>query len=118
MEFLGWRSNEELRSYYRDCQALIFPGEEDFGIVPVEAMSAGCPVIAYRKGGALETVSENRTGLFFDQQTPEALMEAVARFESTSFDPQVISTHADLFSRQRCLSAFRLLFVEYRDEMS
>jgi glycosyltransferase involved in cell wall biosynthesis len=118
VQFLGWLKNAELRSYYQRCQALLFPGEEDFGIVPLEAMSAGCPVIAYRKGGALETVSENRTGLFFDVQTPEAIMEAVKRFEAASFDPLAVSHHAERFSRQRCLSAFRSLFVEYREEMS
>jgi len=118
VQFLGWLSNQELRSYYQRCQALVFPGEEDFGIVPLEAMSAGCPVIAFRKGGALETVLENQTGLFFSAQTPESLMDAVQRFENTSFNSLTISKHAERFSRQRCASAFRSLFIEYKEEMS
>ena len=73
VEFRGWLSHEELRAHYQTCRALIFPGEEDFGIVPVEAMAAGCPVIALKKGGALETVQENKTGVFFDEPTAESL---------------------------------------------
>jgi len=118
VEFLGWRSNEDLRRYYQACRGLIFPGEEDFGIVPVEAMAAGCPVIAYRKGGALETIEENRTGIFFDHQTPEALIEAVERFEKKSFDPAAISAHAQQFSRRHCEEAFRAYFLDYLPEMS
>jgi glycosyltransferase involved in cell wall biosynthesis len=118
IEFLGWRSNEELRSYYGTCRALIFPGEEDFGIVPVEANAAGCPVIAYRKGGALETITEDQTGIFFDDQTPQSVMEAVERFEKKSFDPSAISAQAERFSRQRCEAAFRSYFLEYDRKMS
>ncbi len=116
--FRGWLSNEELRKHYQQSQALIFPGEEDFGIVPVEAMAAGCPVIALRKGGALETVVENKTGIFFDEPTAESLYEAVLRFEKGQWEPGVIRQHAETFSRTRCQSAFRSFFVEYRDEMS
>jgi glycosyltransferase involved in cell wall biosynthesis len=118
IEFLGWLTNPELRAYYQKARALLFPGEEDFGIVPLEAMSAGCPVIAYRKGGALETVEENKTGVFFDQQTAASLGEAVARFETLAFDPQAVSAHAERFSRRRCAAAFRALLLEYAPEMS
>ena len=117
-EFLGWRSNEELRSYYQLARALIFPGEEDFGIVPVEAMAAGCPVIALAKGGALETVQEGKTGLFFNQPSVESLVETIQRFEKLSLDANAIQQHAATFSRARCREAFRSYFVEYQREMS
>jgi glycosyltransferase involved in cell wall biosynthesis len=116
--FLGWLSNDELRSYYQTARALIFPGEEDFGIVPVEAMAAGCPIIALRRGGALETVVENKTGLFFDEATPKHLAEAVARFEQIPFNSSVIREHARIFNRARCEDAFRSYFIEYKSEMS
>ncbi|MFA5974884.1 MAG: glycosyltransferase [Elusimicrobiota bacterium] len=118
IQFLGWMSNDALRSHYQQARALIFPGEEDFGIVPLEAMSAGCPVIAFRKGGALETVAEKKTGLFFDRQTSRDLMTAIESFEQTSLDRNAIRSHAERFSRDRCEQAFRSLFIEYRAEMS
>ena len=86
--------------------------------MPLEAMSAGCPVIAYRKGGALETVVENKTGVFFDVQDPPSVIEAVEKFERLSFHPAEVSTHAERFSRQRCNDAFRTYFLEYVSEMS
>ena len=76
-----------MRSYMSRAKALIFAAEEDFGIGPVEAQAAGTPVIAYGKGGALETVIENETGIFFDEQTPESILAAVQRFENIEFDP-------------------------------
>ena len=118
IQFLGWRPREELRTYYQQSRALIFPGEEDFGIVPLEAMAAGCPVIAYRKGGALETVRENETGLFFDEATVDSLASAVERFEMKRFDRRGIQNRAQEFSRSRCEAAFRQTFVEYQSEMS
>jgi glycosyltransferase involved in cell wall biosynthesis len=118
IEFLGWRSNEELRPYYQSAHALIFPGEEDFGIVPVEAMAAGCPVIALGKGGALETVIDGKSGLFFKNATPDSLSEAVRRFESMHFDPSAIQERARAFSREKCREALRSYFVEYLGEMS
>src|SRR5258706_2637007 len=104
-EFLGWRSNEELRSYYQSARALLFPGEEDFGIVPLEAMAAGCPVIALKKGGTLETVVENKTGIFFDSPTAESLAQAIRRFESMRLGAAAIQEHAQMFSRARCREA-------------
>ena len=99
IQFLGWQSDEVLRSYYARCKALIFPGEEDFGIVPVEAMAAGRPVIAYGKGGALETIVDETTGLFFHQPTADALIEAISRFEQNidTFTPETIMRHAKQF---------------------
>ena len=105
VEFLGWQPDEIIRWHYGRAKALLFPGEEDFGIVPVEAQAAGCPVIAYGKGGALETVREGKSGLFFNQQTPEALEEAVRRFQTTGFDRReirngVLRFHKKEFARQ------------------
>jgi len=77
VEFLGRRSDDDLEKYLAECQALIFPGEEDFGIVPLEAMACGRPVIAYRAGGAQETVVDGETGIFFAEQTVAALVAAV-----------------------------------------
>jgi len=99
IEFLGWRSDQELAQLYAGCKALIFPGEEDFGIVPLEAMAAGKPVIAFGKGGALETVVEGKTGTFFYEQTIDALRQAVRKANAIEFDPQSIRHHALQFSR-------------------
>jgi glycosyltransferase involved in cell wall biosynthesis len=103
VEFLGWQSDEKIRDYYAGCKALIFPGEEDFGIVPVEAMASGKPVIAYARGGATETVLESgasRTGILFQEQTVESLIGAVRRFTPEMFDPKVIRDHALRFDRE------------------
>lgn len=97
--FLGQTSDEVLRSYYRRCRALVFPGEEDFGIVPVEAQACGRPVIAYGRGGARETVVEGRTGLFFDQASADSLSQAVRRFSANDFDPADCRKNSLLFSR-------------------
>lgn len=100
IEFLGRLSDEEIRDYYSRCQAFIFPSEEDFGIVPVEAMASGRPVIAYRVGGALETVREGITGIFFNEQTSESLKEAINKFKTDQFNPQVIRNHAEKFNKE------------------
>jgi glycosyltransferase involved in cell wall biosynthesis len=80
--FAGRVSDEDAASLLSRARALLFPGIEDFGIVPVEANAAGCPVVAFRGGGVLDTVKENETGLFFDEQTPASLIEALDRFEA------------------------------------
>lgn len=98
--FRGWLNDQQLGEEYARCRALIFPSEEDFGIVPLEAMASGRPVLAYRGGGALETVVENETGLFFDQQTPESIIAAVRTFEQRSFDPVRIRQHAETFDQK------------------
>ncbi|MSQ14461.1 MAG: glycosyltransferase family 4 protein [Dehalococcoidia bacterium] len=97
IKFLGWVDDEGLSGLYANCKALIFPGEEDFGIVPVEAQASGRPVVAYAAGGALETVTEGVTGTFFKEPVPEALAEAVVRIDDLSFDPVAIRSHAEKF---------------------
>ncbi len=97
VEFLGRVPDEQLPTLLARCRAFLFPGAEDFGIAPVEAMAAGRPVIAYASGGALDTVIEGRTGTFFDEQTVEALSDALRRFDPDSYDPAVIRRHAEQF---------------------
>ena len=101
--FTGRISDEELRDLYASARALLFPCIEDFGIIPVEAQASGCPVIAYRDGGALETVKEGVTGIFFDKQTPASLAEALGRFEAaegTFRNRERFSEHVQQFSRE------------------
>jgi len=100
IEFLGGLPDEKLREYYQNCQALIFPQEEDFGIVALEAMACGRPVIAYRGGGALESVKEGETGVFFNEQTANSLVEAVKKFNPSKFNPKLIRQHALKFDKQ------------------
>jgi len=101
VEFRGWVGETELLQTLRRARALIFPGEEDFGIVPLEAMACDTPVIAYRAGGALETVVPGETGLFFDRQEVGALRAALERCEQASFPPQAGRRHALGFARER-----------------
>ena len=126
VELLGWQSDSVIRQHYARCKALLFPGEEDFGIVPLEAMACGKPVIAYARGGALETVvslmprepsarwaravgmppragdEQNPTGVFFGEQTPESLVDAVEIFEHhrNRFDSEKIRAHVEPFDRK------------------
>jgi glycosyltransferase involved in cell wall biosynthesis len=115
---LGRQPFSVIRDYYARCKALIFPGEEDFGIVPVEAMASGRPVIAFHKGGALETVIDGVTGLFFDEQTPEAIVEAVNRFEQVQhqFSVEKIVAHAQKFGRDRFQMEMKQLIEHWIQE--
>ena len=97
VRFLGRVPEHELAELVGNCRALIFPGEEDFGIAPIEAQAAGRPVIAFAAGGALETVLEGRTGRFFHRPDPESLIEAVERLEGDRYDPMAIQAHARAF---------------------
>jgi glycosyltransferase involved in cell wall biosynthesis len=110
VHFLGWQPDEVIRDHLRRCRALLFPGEEDFGIVPVEAMATGTPVIALGRGGATETVvsldrpgRQQPTGLWFAEQSAECLAEAIAHFErrAGAFDPVAVRRHALAFSTPR-----------------
>ena len=108
VHFFGWRSNEVIRDHFRRCRALLFPGEEDFGIVPVEANACGAPVIALGRGGATETIlplgfAPNPTGVWFDEQRVDALIEAVERFESNNevLQGRAIRRQALHFNRHR-----------------
>jgi glycosyltransferase involved in cell wall biosynthesis len=97
VRFLGRVPDEELGPLLARCRAFIFPGLEDFGITPVQAMAAGRPVIAYAGGGAADYVVEGVTGTFFHEQTPGSLTGAVCRFEQMAFDPQTIRAYAEQF---------------------
>ena len=98
IEFLGQISDDQLAGLYSQSRAFIFPQEEDFGITPLESMASGRPVIAYRGGGAAETIKEGETGIFFDEQTEESLIEAVEKFDSAKFDPCLCRVQAEKFS--------------------
>jgi glycosyltransferase involved in cell wall biosynthesis len=102
IEFLGWRSDAEVRELLQNCRGFIFPGEDDFGIAPVEAMAAGKPVLAFGRGGATETVLHKKTGILFSAQTPESLENGLAEFfaNEKKFDSKKIRAHSKNFSRQ------------------
>ncbi len=106
VEFLGWQDDATIDELYRKCRAFIFPGEEDFGITLVEAQASGRPVIAFGKGGALETVrgldAEHPTGVFFAEQSVDSLVDALKAFEEHEdrFDPLMIQKHAKAFDRE------------------
>jgi len=102
-EFLGFVSDDRLPEIYAGAKALLFPQEEDFGITPLEAAASGKPTIAYRAGGALETVIEGKTGLFFDRQDTDSLAQAILEFEERDWDPLPIRQHASGFSKARFL---------------
>ena len=110
--FLGRQPDEVVRKYMSECRALLFPGLEDFGIVPVEAQSSGRPVIAYGKGGVLDSVIDGKTGVFFKEQTAESLIEAIEKFETMTFDKNEIRKHAMQFDE----TEFRRKIKEFVDE--
>jgi glycosyltransferase involved in cell wall biosynthesis len=97
VEFLGRQSDARVKEHLSACRALIFPGEEDFGITPLEAQASGRPVIAFGAGGALETIVDGESGAFFREQTPNALATAVREFRDETFDPAAIRRHAELY---------------------
>jgi glycosyltransferase involved in cell wall biosynthesis len=107
VQFLGWQPDEVLRDHLRRCRALLFPGEEDFGIVPVEANACGSPVIAYARGGATETVvplgRDDPTGAWFEDQTVDSLVTAMQSVEKEAdrLDPQQARRQALKFDQRR-----------------
>jgi glycosyltransferase involved in cell wall biosynthesis len=110
--FLGPHSGEVLRDEYRRARAVLLPGEEDFGIVPVEAQACGTPVVALARGGALETVRQQETGVLFDEPTVASMAGALARVSRCAFNPVRLSEHAAQFSRAHHVSALRATIEE------
>lgn len=112
IEILGEVSNEELAKLYANCKAFIFPQLEDAGIVPLEAMASGRPVIAYHKGGSLDTVIDGETGIFFGEQKVESINQAIENFEKMNFDAKKIRSHAEQFDIEK----FKLKIKNYVEE--
>jgi glycosyltransferase involved in cell wall biosynthesis len=107
VEFTGRLSDDEIRGEYRRALAVLMPGEEDFGIVPVEAQACGRPVVALSRGGALETVIPGETGVLFDEPTVDSLTRALNQTATLAFDSERIRRHALQFSRARHLERMR-----------
>ncbi len=118
VRFLGRLPDDQVRRQMARARALIVPGEEDYGLAPLEAQASGRPVIAYRAGGALETIREGSTGLYFDEPTVDSLAQVLARFED-SFDPAVVRAHAQAFDtavfKQRLYQVLAQRYAEYRE---
>lgn len=112
IEFLGRASEKELAKYYSECQAFIFPQEEDFGIVAIEAMASGRPIIAFHGGDIPEHVEEGKSGLFFYKQTPRDIYNVIRRFEDFSFNPHYVREQARKFDK----SVFKSKIKEYIDK--
>ena len=114
VKILGRQPDEVIKEHYAKCRAFIFPGEEDFGITPLEAQASGRPVIAYGKGGALETVVDGKTGIFFEEQTVESLKNAVSKFETMEWNKEEIRKHALKFDEE----IFKAKIKAYVEEKS
>ena len=112
VEFLGQVDDDTLRDVYRHAQAVLLPGEEDFGIVPVEAMACGRPVIALARGGATETVIDGATGLLVEHATPESFADAMAESTRVTWDSTAIRAHAERFSREQFESSLEAILAE------
>lgn len=122
VRFAGRVSDAEAQQHLQHCQALIWPGEEDLGLAPLEALASGRPVVAYRAGGATETMVEGVTGRFFDRQTPQALMEVLRSFDPDAYDPAVMRAHVTEFDvpvfQQRLRQFVETSAQRYRDGMT
>ena len=118
IELVGYQSDTVLISYMQKAKAFLFAAEEDFGITPVEAQACGTPVLAYGKGGVLESVVDQKTGLFFNRQQVDSLTECVQRFERSAdqFDPVAIHQHAQRFSRETFRQEFDRYVTRKTDE--
>jgi glycosyltransferase involved in cell wall biosynthesis len=107
VQFLGRLTDAAIREEYRTATAVLLPGEEDFGIVPVEAQACGTPVVALGRGGALETVVDGETGVLFAEPTVDDLAAALERVSTVAFDRRRLRLHAEQFSRARHVTAMR-----------
>ena len=116
IQFVGFVPEERKVELLRGARALVFPGEEDFGITPVEAQAAGKPVIAYGKGGVTETVIDGLTGVFFHEQTEKALIDAVVKFEQMEFDPNIAVENAHRFGVQNFIAEFTRVVMDAVEE--
>jgi glycosyltransferase involved in cell wall biosynthesis len=112
VEFLGWVQDDEVRRLYQGCAAVVMPGVEDFGMVPVEAQACGRPVIAYAEGGAVESVVEGETGVLVSEQSVDAFADAMVRVSNGSFDASGIRRHAEGFSVRRFKQEFMITVRE------
>jgi glycosyltransferase involved in cell wall biosynthesis len=116
---LGYVSDAHLNELVGSARAAVVPGEEDFGLVPLEAAAAGRPAIAYRGGGALETIVEGQTGVFFDKPTPESLAAALRTFDPSRFDPARLRAHAENFAPAQFIQRLREIVERvYREKVS
>ena len=107
--FLGRLYGEQKQKYLSECKALIFPGKEDFGIVPIEAMASGRPIIAYKAGGALDYVEHYKNGFYFNNQTPESLIDAIKLFETeqANLDVKNIRNSVEKFDKKYFYQKFK-----------
>jgi glycosyltransferase involved in cell wall biosynthesis len=112
IEFLGRRSDEEIRELYCSAAAVVLPGEEDFGIVPLEAQACGRPVLALARGGALETVIEGETGSLVHESSPDALADGMRSILASRFDATTIRAHAERFGRERFVREMQTVIAQ------
>lgn len=115
VRFVGRISEAERHALFAGCKAFLFPGEEDFGITPLEAMAAGRPVVAFHAGGALDTVIEGQTGVFFHTQSSDALQHALTRIDQIPWDAGAIRTHAEYFGRDRFVARMRDFIANHHE---
>lgn len=112
IKFLGRVSDDRIKKLYSECRAFILPGEEDFGMTPLEAAASGRPTIAFGKGGARETVVDGITGILFDEQSPECLMKAIEKSGKMDFNKKILRAHAEKFDKEIFKDKIRRFFNE------
>ena len=113
IKFLGHLTDKQLLSYYQTCRGVIYPQEEDFGLVPLEAQACGKPVIAYRKGGAKETIIKDKTGVFFNPQNKNALIKTLLKFNANNYNKNNCRKNAEKFSEKKFVEAWKKLIDPY-----